>query len=101
MDISIFSRNERYAIVNILSMIMEADTVIHPKEIEYMDSVFVDFSITVDDNEHMYNMDMQMCLSIIRNMTTEKQKVAKDMFSIMAAIDGFVDPREKKLIESL
>ena len=101
MDISIFSRNERYAIVNILSMIMEADTVIHPKEIEYMDSVFVDFSITVDDNEHMYNMDMQMCLSIIRNMTTEKQKVAKDMFSIMAAIDGFVDPREKKLLNSL
>ena len=66
-----------------------------------MDSVFVDFSITIDDNEHMYNMDMPMCLSIIKNMTTEKQKVAKDMFSIMAAIDGYVDPREKKLIESL
>lgn len=101
MDISVFSRNERYAIVNILSMIMEADTVIHPKEIEYMDSVFVDFSITIDDNEHMYNMDMPMCLSIIKNMATEKQKVAKEMFSVMVAIDGYIDPREKKLLDSL
>lgn len=95
------SQSEKYAIINILTMIMEADTIIHPKEIEYMDSILADFAITVDDNEHMEHMDMAMCLSIIKNMSEENQRNAKEMFITMATIDGFFDPREKKLIESL
>ena len=94
-----FSHSEKYAIVNILTMIMEVDTIIHPKEIEYMDSVLMDFTITADDNEHMDNMDMQMCLAVIKSMSEEKRKVAKEMFVTMATIDGFVDPREKQLLE--
>ena len=45
MDYQLFSDNEKYAIVNMLTMIMEADTVIHPKEIEYMVSILKDFFI--------------------------------------------------------
>ena len=100
MKTETFSHSEKYAIVNILTMIMEVDTIVHPKEIEYMDSVLVDFAITTDDNEHMDNMDMQMCLAIIKDMPEEKRKVAKEMFVTMATVDGFVDPREKQLLES-
>jgi hypothetical protein len=80
-------------------MIMEADTIIHPKEIEYMDAVLINFAITADDNEHMDNMDMQMCLSIIKNMSLEKQEIAKEMFIRMTEADGFVDSREKQILE--
>lgn len=96
-----FSNNEKYAIVNMLTMIMEADTIIHPKEIEFMDSILADFAITANDNEHMDNMDMQLCLAIIKDMPTEKQDAAKNMFITMAAIDGHIDFREKQLLETL
>ena len=99
METQIFSHKEKYAIVNMLTMIMEADTIIHPKEIEYMDAVLVNFAITTDDNEHMDNMDMQMCLSIIKNMSLEKQAIAKEMFIRMTEADGFVDSREKQILE--
>lgn len=96
-----FSQDEKYAVINMLTMIMEADTIIHPKEIEYIDSVLVDFAITADDNEQMDNMDMQMCLSIIKNMPKEKLEVAKEIFIKMTAADGYIDSREKQLLELL
>ena len=96
-----FSYSEKYAIVNILAMIMEVDTIIHPKEIEYMDSVLVDFAITADDNERMENMDIQSCFAVVQGMSEEKQRIAKEMFLTMATIDGFFDPREKQLLETL
>jgi len=99
MIIQNFSYNEKYAVINMLTMIMEADTIIHPKEIEYMDSVLVDFAITTDDNEQMDNMDMQMCLAIIRNMSKEKLETAKKMFIKMTTVDGHIDSREKQLLE--
>lgn len=96
-----FSHSEKYAIVNMLTMIMEADTIIHPKEIEYMDSILSHFSITINDNDHMDHIDMQMCLDIIKNMSIEKQNIAKKMFSTMATADGYIDPREKQLLETI
>ena len=94
-----FSNEEKYAVVNMLTMIMEADTIVHPKEIEYMDAVLADFAITADDNERMDNMDMQMCLAIIKNMPEEKLKAAEEMLMKMATADGSIDPREKQLLE--
>ena len=40
------TKNEKYAIVNILSQIMKADGIIHPKEEEFMDKVYSDLGIT-------------------------------------------------------
>lgn len=101
MDNQIFSDNEKYAIVNMLTMIMEADTVIHPKEIEYMDSILKDFFITTADNEHMDNMDVNMCICIIKSMPIEKRNLAKEILSTMVIVDGYSDPRETKLLDSL
>lgn len=96
-----FSQNEKYAIINMLTMIIEADAIVHPKEVEFMDSILVDFSITTIDYEHMENMDMQLCLTTIKEMTPDNQEIAKNIFSTMASIDGYIDPREKELLESI
>lgn len=101
MENNLFTTNEKYAIVNMLILIMEADTIIHPKEIEYMDSILTDFAITIEDNDHMDNIDLQMCLNTIKKMSADKLIMAKEIFTEMACIDGYIDPREKKLLDSL
>ena len=101
MKIPTFSQNEKYAIINMLTMIIDADAIVHPKEVELMDSILADFAITTFDYEHMENMDLWSCLEIIKGMSADKQKSAKIMFSTMASVDGYIDPREIELIESL
>lgn len=101
MSSQVFTLIEKYAIVNLLTMMMEADTVIHPKEVEYMDEVLTDFGITAIDFDHMENMDLQRCLNIVEEMISEKQLEVKRMVSKMAEVDGFVDPREAKLWHSI
>ena len=101
MSSLVFTLTEKYAIVNLLTMMMEADTVIHPKEVEYMDDVLADFELTAIDFDHMENMDLQMCLSIVEGMSLEKRLEVKKMLSKMAEVDGFVDPREMKFWSSI
>ena len=52
-----YTLSEKYAIINILSAIMEADTIIHPKEIEYMNSIMESLHIVVSDLDHMEMRD--------------------------------------------
>lgn len=101
MENKLFTHSEKYAVVKMLIFIMEADSIIHPNEIEYIDSVFIDLAITADDNEHLDFMDLHMCIDIIKKMPKKKQLVAKDMLYRMANIDGYIDPREKELLDSL
>lgn len=101
MTTQLFSHNEKCAIVYLLTMIMEADTIIHPKEIEYMDSILVSLAITTGDNDYMDSVDMQMCIDIIGGMSEDKRRKAKEMFVAMAKADGYLDPREEMLIERI
>ena len=101
MQTTTFAQNEKYAIINMLTMIIEADAIVHPKEVELMDSILADFAITTFDYEHMENMDLWSCLEIIMDMSADKQEAAKNMFSTMASVDGYIDAREKQLIESI
>ena len=52
-----FTKIEKYAIINILLCIMKADGIIHPKEEEYMNQTYSDFSITIHDIEDISNID--------------------------------------------
>ena len=52
-----FTTIEKYAIVKVLSHIMKADGIIHPKEEEYMNQTYSDFSITIHDIEDISNID--------------------------------------------
>ena len=93
--------NEKFAIVSILSQIMKADGIIHPKEEEYMDKVYEDFGITVNDIEDMANMNDIQAINIIKELSEEKQQYAQTMFEGMAASDGFVAPREMDIINNV
>lgn len=96
-----YTLSEKYAIINILSAIMEADTIIHPKEIEYMNSIMESLQIFVSDLDHLEMKDFNLDRQTIKNMTEEKRLEALSLFQQMAEIDGFIDPREIDVINSI
>lgn len=80
---------------------MEADNVIHPKEIEYMDSVIGRFGITHHEYDYLEDIDLLVASSAFKKMTKEKQEDVRAMCHTMAQVDGFVDSRETQLINML
>lgn len=95
------TKQERYAIINILSQIMKADGVIHPKEEEYMDKVYGELGITIDDLEDAANIEDIHAILIIGNMSVECKDYALKLFFEMAACDGYIDPNEVKVINKI
>ena len=96
-----FTLTEKYAIINILSAIMEADTVIHPKEVEYMNSIMESLQIVVSDLDHLEIRDFRLDRQIIRDMPNDKRTEAMGLFRKMAEVDGYVDSREIDVINSI
>ena len=96
-----YTLTEKYAIINILSAIMEADTILHPKEIEYMNTIMESLQIVVSDLDHLEMKDNNLDKQIIQSMPKEKRVEVISLFQQMAEIDGFVDPRELDIINSL
>lgn len=92
---------EKFAIVNILSQIMNADGIIHPKEEEYMDKIYTDLGITISDMEDITNIDAIQARSIINAMQDEKKQYAQSLFVAMAESDGYLHPLESKIINQL
>ena len=83
-----FTIIEKFAIVTILSQIMKADGIIHPKEEEYMDKVFAELGIKISDMEDITNMD-------------DKKQYAHSLFVSMAEADGYIHPKETEVIDQL
>ena len=92
---------EKYAIVTILSQIMTADGIIHPKEEEYMDKVYAELGIMISDMEDITNMDDIQAKSVINAMIDEKKKYAHILFVSMSKVDGYIHPLEKEIIDKL
>ena len=74
------SIQQKYAIVAILSQIMNADGVIHSKEEEYMDKVYVELGIRIGDIEDMTNIDEFQAKQIVREMSEEQRQYSQNLF---------------------
>lgn len=93
-----FTTIEKYAIIKVLSHIMKADGIIHPKEEKYMDKTYSDFSITINDIEDIANIDDIQTKLIISGMADENKILAKVLFVGMAEADGIIHPKEAEII---
>ena len=96
-----FTDNEKYAVIAILTSIMEADTIIHPKEIAFMDEMMKNLDISVHDLDHMEAIDLTLSKAVILAMPSEKQQVVKTWFHTMVEIDGMIDSREVDVINQI
>lgn len=96
-----YSNIEKQTIIYLLSLIMEADGLIHPNEIEYMDSVIKQLGISHQEYDHLEEADLQTASTLFKQMSKEKQEEVRNMCHTMSQIDGFVDPRETEVINML
>lgn len=96
-----FSENEKRTILHILTMIMEADSVIHPKEVEYIKSLMKEFGLSTAEFDHMEMLDFDVLKNEFMMMDLEKQNMAKEYFVEMAKVDGFIHPKETELINKV
>lgn len=92
---------EKYAILAILKLIMEADTIIHPKELEFMDKMIAEYGMSLSNLEEISEIDLLTGKSIISKMDAEAKKYSKEIFIKMALVDDDFDDREKAIIENI
>ena len=96
-----FSEQEKRTILHLLTMIMEADSVIHPKEIDYINSLMKNFGLSSAEFDHMDMLDFSTLKNEFYMMSTEKQNIAKEYFMDMAKADGYIHNDEWNIINSL
>lgn len=93
-----FTACEKNAIIALLIEIMQADTIIHPAEEEYLESKIKELSFDIKT----YNpIDFTTCVMCVKNMTSVQRATVHNILVGMAEADGFVDPREIELIKQL
>lgn len=93
-----FSEQEKRTIIQILTMIMEADLVIHPNEIKFINSLMNEFGLSKAEFDHMDMLDPDILKKEYSLFNSEKKEIAKELFLKMAKIDGCVHPMEIKII---
>lgn len=96
-----FTSIEKMAIIFFLRQIMEADSIIDPREISFLDGMFDILSVTEADLPRLEMMDLEYSKTILNGMPQEKLSYLKNVFEGMALSDNFFDPKERTLIESL
>ncbi|MBD5238839.1 MAG: hypothetical protein HDS64_03590 [Bacteroidales bacterium] len=97
----IFNKQERFAIVSVLIRIMEADGIIDPREVKFMDGVLADLHISEREMEIIQEYELGQDIAIIKQLSDEKLIAAKELFINMAKCDGYADPRELQIISTI
>lgn len=93
--------NTKRTIFYILVLIMKADLVCRKEEIAFLDKVFNDFGLSVDEFDHMEGIDFDYLKKEFSTFPDEHKQYAKQLFVEMANCDGFADPREMEIINKL
>lgn len=93
--------HEKRTIFQILTLIMKADSVTRTEEIDMLDRIFREYQLTLDEFDHMDDIDSDCIINRFKGFSEEKKEYARALFLEMASCDGNVDPRERLLIESL
>ena len=93
--------SEKRTIFQILVLIMRADSILNPAETEYLNKVFHDFELDISEFDHLEMIDFDYLSSEFSKLTADKKSFAKELFVEMSKCDGYVDPRELKIIEKL
>lgn len=101
MNTTKYSKQEQFAIVSILIMIMEADGVIDPNEVKFLNGVLSSFNISESELEIISSYDFNQCQKILSSLASFELAIAKSILIEMAECDGYADPRELEIIERL
>lgn len=98
---TIFSLSEKRTIYQILTLIMKADFILNPAEVSFLDRVFEEFNMSIDEFDHMEDVEFEELASAVSLFSKDKKEYAKRLFMEMAECDGYIDPREVAIIKKL
>ncbi len=96
-----YSDIEKCTIINLLTNIMEADSIIHPKEVEFMNQIMKSLNYTILNLDYGHEKDIFLNKRIFHSMTYDKQEEIKSLMIQMAECDGYIDPREQEIINNM
>ena len=96
-----FTITEKRIIFQILTLIMKADFILNPAEVEFLDKVFTDFEMGINEFDHMEEVTIDELSSDFSKFTGEKKEYAKKLFIGMSECDGYVHPNESAIINKL
>lgn len=96
-----YTHSQRLALLQVLTLIMRADEIIKPVEIEYLNRFIADFNIQPDDITQADMLSLEQCRLILSQLTSNQKRECLTLFEGMANIDNDYDPREKEIITNL
>ena len=96
-----YTKKQQYAIIYILIQIMEADGIIDPGEVIFLNRILADFNISESELEIINSFEIHQSCTFLSDMPDVNKDYARSLFIGMAESDGYSDPRELKIIESL
>lgn len=96
-----FSINEKRIVIAILIAIMEADGIIDSCETDFLDNVILSFGMSEFELDTIDELDLNHIVSEFKKFDVSKKNNALSLFLEMAKCDGYTDPRELQIINSL
>lgn len=93
--------DEKRTILSLLQLIMEADHIIHPNEMQMMEDIFAEYNMPAAEIDLMDNPDVTELKKKLNEMNQDKKDYAFSLFKKMTESDGVVVPEETELIQFL
>jgi uncharacterized tellurite resistance protein B-like protein len=91
------SYKAKIAVIRILNEIMNADNIVHEKEVEYLDEVIKSFNMENDYKEDVKGLMTLEALSTIRSLSIEQKGEIAQMMGNMIVADKDINYNEVKL----
>ena len=91
------SYKAKIAVVKLLNEILNADKVVHKKEVEYLDDVINSFDLEQNYEDEVNAMITLEALSTIRGLSVEQKEEVAKMMGNMIVVDNDINYNEVKL----
>jgi len=91
------SYKSKIAVVKLLNEILNADKVVHKKEVEYLDDVINSFALEQNYEDEVNAMITLEALSTIRGLSVEQKEEVAKMMGNMIVVDNDINYNEVKL----
>lgn len=95
------TKSQQYGVISILIKIMEADGIIDPNEINFINEVLKVFHISEQEMELIDSFDIPKSVAELKVLGTNTKESIVRLFVRMAECDGYADPRELDIIYHL
>ena len=89
--------NAKKAVVKVLNEILNADSIVHENEVQYMNEVIRDFGLEGKYEDDVKSLMTLQALATIRELDVELKEMVAKMMGKMIVIDNDINYNEVKL----